>query len=376
MNLVKIKTGLYYIRGSFVTRSGGTLYFELRPVAFSKAKAYAKPGNVTFQAATTNNASGPSGAGVATGEFRKDGMASFRVYMPDGSRGSFSAPILNGNTFAMFSKGSTGARPVMLGSVEIRNVKKKSDFDGSIRYFSVSGGGGSLFPSGFDQTRNLLGSRFLPSAVGTLPLKNFRVMDNNARFRWAKGDFNGVSKIGTWTTDNTIVIPPTQNDTASSTYDSRTGLLTMRYTLTDATRNMTNSVANVYAVVLQKSGLFKGYYTSDRAAAAFSVLPNTKNVQPDITSVSPLSKFVPAAETTYTVSVGTEGAWSVVIPDSLTWITATVSSAGGATGPSTTTGGTGDGTVTITVALNTTNTRREGSITIAGLTHKITQEFR
>jgi hypothetical protein len=376
MNVVEVSKGMYYIRGTFATRSGGVLYFELRPVTFTKAKAYGQPGKVTFQAATTGNAPGPSGAGVATGEFRRDGMVSFRVYLPDGSRGSFSAPMVDGNMFSMFTKGSTGSRPVMLGSVKIRNVKNSSDFDGSVRYFSASGIRGSLYPSGFDQTRDLLGSRFFPSAVGTLPLKNFRVKDNNSIFRWLKGDFDGVSKVGTWTTDNSMVIAPTQNDKASPTYDYRTGLLTMRYTLTDADRDMTNSVANAHAVVLQKSGLFKGYYTSDRAAAAFSVIPNTSNVAPDVTSVSPLGKFVPAAETTYTVSVGTKGAWDVVIPDDVPWVTATVTSAGGATGPSTTTGGSGNGTVTITVALNVTNTRREGSIKIAGLTHTVTQEFR
>jgi hypothetical protein len=74
--------------------------------------------------------------------------------------------------------------------------------------------------------------------------------------------------------------------------------------------------------------------------------------------------------------VGTEGAWNVVIPADVTWITATVASDGGATGPSATTPGNGNGTVTITVALNTTNTRREANITIAGLNHRLTQEFR
>jgi hypothetical protein len=92
--------------------------------------------------------------------------------------------------------------------------------------------------------------------------------------------------------------------------------------------------------------------------------------------VSPLNKFVPAAAITYSVSVSTKGIWGVEIPADLTWVTATVSSDAGTTGPSTTTQGDGNGTVTITVAQNGTNTRREGEIKIAGLTHTLTQEFR
>jgi hypothetical protein len=65
-----------------------------------------------------------------------------------------------------------------------------------------------------------------------------------------------------------------------------------------------------------------------------------------------------------------------VIPSSANWLTATVSSAAGETGPSATTLGNGNGTVVINVTLNVTNARREAEITIAGIKHTIKQEFR
>jgi hypothetical protein len=65
----------------------------------------------------------------------------------------------------------------------------------------------------------------------------------------------------------------------------------------------------------------------------------------------------------------------VVIPSGINWLTATVSSAAGATGSSLTTPGNGNGTVVINVTLNVTNARREAEITIAGVKHTIKQEF-
>jgi hypothetical protein len=233
-----------------------------------------------------------------------------------------------------------------------------------------------LFPTGFDQRRTMTGSRYYRPAAGTLPAENFKVTNNNVVFRWKSGNFGGVSKVGTWTTDGRMVVPATQNDSFASTFDPRTGLLSVNYTRTDAARGLNDSLSKGHAVILQKRNTFKGYYSSDRSAGEFLVLPNSNGLDPDVTSVSPLSKFVPAAAITYTVAVNTKGTWSVQIPADLTWVTATVSSANGVTGPSTTTQGDGNGTVTITVAQNGTNTRREGLITIAGLTHELTQEFR
>jgi hypothetical protein len=115
---------------------------------------------------------------------------------------------------------------------------------------------------------------------------------------------------------------------------------------------------------------------SREAEITIAGIKHTIKQNPGITSVSPRNKSVSAAATSYPVTVGTAGTWSVVIPSSVNWISATVSSVGGATGSSFTTPGSGNGTVVITLALNVTNTRREAEIMIAGIKHTIIQEFR
>jgi hypothetical protein len=376
MSVAKRGAALYVVQGSYKTRSGGKLFFELRPEGYKGARAYGRASALTFDAARTGNARGPLGSSVATGEVRKDGKVSFRIYMPDGSRSSFSGPILAGNTVAFYTKTSTGLPSVMLGSLSFKAIKDVSDFNGSVRFFSASGSVGGLFPTGFDQRRTMIGSRYYRPAGGTLPISSFKVTNNNAVFRWNNGNFAGISKVGTWTTDGRMVVPATQNDRFDSTFDSRTGLLSFTYTLTDTAKGLTGAVSRGHSVILQKRDTFNGYYTSDSSAGGFSVVPNTGGLRPDVTSVSPLNKSVSAAAITYSVSVSTKGTWGVVIPADLTWVTATVSSAAGGVGPSATTQGSGNGTVTITVAQNGTNARREGKVNIAGLIHTLTQDFR
>jgi hypothetical protein len=376
MNLVKQGVNKYYIEGNFKTRTGGTLYFQLRHTLYSKSYAYSSAGKVTFEAALLTSASGPSGSAVATGSISTSGQVAFKIYLPDGSSSSYSAPIVDGDLIPLFSRSSSKARTVLLGTLKLQDLSGQSDFAGSVRLFSAVGATGSLFPSGFDQLRELTGSRYYPPINGVLPLASFSPSANNSVFSWVGGNFDGVQKVGTWATNGQMTIPATQNDRSKATFTSSSGLLTLSYTRTDATRSLLNAPSKGYAVVVQKSKTFKGYYTSGLSAGDFVVDPNTSGINPEVTSVSPLNKSISAAATSYSVTVGTTGTWAVVIPSSVNWITATVSSAAGETGPSATTLGNGNGTVVISVTLNVTNARREAEITIAGFKHTLVQEFR
>ncbi len=375
MNLVKQGVNKYYIEGNFKTRTGGTLYFQLRHTLYSKSAAYPSAGKVTFEASLSASGSGPAGSAVATGSISASGQVAFKIYLPDGSSSSYSAPIVDGDLIPLFSRSSSKARTALLGALKLEDLTGQSDFNGSVRMFSAAGASGSLFPSGFDQLRELTGSRFYPPATGVLPLASFAPSANNSVFNWLGGNFDGVQKVGTWAANGKMTIPPTQNDKAKATFTSSSGLLTLSYTRTDATRNLFNSTAKGYAVVVQKSKTFKGYYTSGLSAGDFEVVANTSGINPEITSVSPLNKSVRAAATSYTVTVGTAGIWDVVFPSSVNWLTATVSSAAGETGSSLTTPGNGNGTVVINVTQNVTNARREAEITIAGVKHTLKQEF-
>ena len=154
MEVVKQNSGSYFVQGYYSTRTGGKLYFELRRSAYTNTKTYKKSSKVTFQASLADGSSGPKGVAVATGRIRSNGKTTFSVYLPDGSRSSFSGPVLAGNLIAFYTRSDSGSTPVMLGSLQIRDLKA-SDFNGTVRLFSAKGRSGTLFPTGFDQERTL-----------------------------------------------------------------------------------------------------------------------------------------------------------------------------------------------------------------------------
>ncbi len=375
MVVAKQDDGSYRVQGTYTTREGGTYYFELRKVSNSAAKASSSTLKVTFEASASGDVKGPRGSAIGTGSVSTKGTVSLSVYMPDGSRASFTGPTLAGDQVALFAKSDDGSKAVLVGSLKFRDLAS-SDFNGSVRLFSAKASSGTFFPSGYDQAREFLGSYYRPAPAGTLPVKGFDVSSNNAVFAWRRGDFGPLDKVGTWASDGKVTIPTNQFDSATASFDRSTGLLSLTYVLTDSSKGLRAARSKAHAVVQQKSNSFKGYYVSDGSAASFSVKPNDGGLDPDVTSVSPGGKFVPAAETVYFVTVKTSGRWTVEIPSDVDWVTARISSADGPTGSSEDVAGRGDGQVRITVAQNASFMRREAKITIAGETHNITQEFR
>jgi hypothetical protein len=367
MNVVQQRRGLYYVQGTFSTRTGGQMFFELRPARFSAAKAF-KNGNsrVTFEAPLSGEFGGPQGVTVGVGTINRRGVVSLSLYHPDDSRSSFTGPILDGNTIAVYSRQSGVSRQVFVGNLRLRSEPGNGDFSGQVRYFSARGPAGGFFPTGFDQFRSLVGSYYVRAATGTMPLSIFRSTGNNVVFRWIGGDFAGVSKVGTWSTDNRIAIPATPSDSATTSFNSNTGLLAMTYNLTDESRQprLIDATARGFAVMIQANNVCRGYYTSGRSSATFRVLPNTSGAEPDITSLTPTRRFTSAAPISYTVTIKTRDAWTVDIPADATWITASPRS------------GQANGVIVITLQQNTTNARREARINIGGITHRVTQEFR
>ena len=373
MTVVKQPNGTYTVQGSYKTRKGGNYYFELRKTRSSFTKDVRRTMRVTFEASPmSGQKKGPSGSAVATGTFKANGSARFNIYLPDGGTTSFAGSLLNGNLIALYGRSGASSKAVLVGSLKVDG----SEFGGEVRLFSPSNVRGSFFPSGYDQQRKLRGSYYRPAPTGTLPLSGYQTTSGNTLFKWTGGDFNGVSKVGTWNTDGSVKIPGTPTDSASIGFIRTTGLLTMSYTRTDASRRLVGALAKGHAVVQQEANTFKGYYVSSGAAAAFRLSPNKDGKEPDVTTVAPRSKKVTAAATTYVVTVQTAGRWRVKIPTDVKWVTARVSSVNGKVGDSATTAGNGNGKVTITVAKNTTYTRRSATITIAGVRHELTQEFR
>jgi hypothetical protein len=377
MQVAQTSRNTYTVQGTYETRKGGKYFFELRKVSGgAKSSATRK---VTLDT-KRGSGKGPKGVIVGLGTLRGKSSLNLNFYLPDGSRSSFSGPVLKGNLVALRTRSNDPSKAVVLGMLRVRDQKNSSDFDGLVRFTSSQNRVGSFYPSGYDQQRVIRGAYYRNPAPGTLPLAKFQARSNNAAFQWSGGDFGGVKKAGTWTTDGKMVIPTNQNDSARTSFDKSTGLLKMTYERTDTSRGLVGATSHVAAVVQQKQESFRGFYLSDGSAASFNVAPNKNSVQPDVTSISPRSKTLPAAGGTYTVTVKTEGEWTVEIPDSLIdfnsiRLTAIITS-NGVSGPPEEVQGNGNGTVTFTVDPNFSYSRLKMDIIIAGIKHELTQEFR
>jgi len=261
MSVVKQTDNTYRIQGSYesLRSQREKLYFELRHIISS----YAAPGKVTFAASLAGDDYGPQGSVVATGLLSSNGKVSFSVYLPDGNRCSYSGSLVNGNLIMLYTKGTTSkVPPVLVGTLALKDIASHSDFSGDVRLFRALAVSGTLFPWGYDQVRSLIGSRYNQAAAGALPLSTFVVKAQNVVFKWTEGDYNGVSKVATWATNNAITVPSTVPDKTTASFTASTGLL------------LVNGAAKGYAVALQKNSTFMGYYTSSRSTGSFGVTPN------------------------------------------------------------------------------------------------------
>ena len=100
-------------------------------------------------------------------------------------------------------------------------------------------------------------------------------------------------------------------------------------------------------------------------------------VQGTVTAINLRSIEVRRAQTTYSINVTGTDNWQVSIPSSSNWISVRVVNPDGYVYPKAPNiTGSGNATVQVTVANNATNRRREGSISIGGITHSILQAFR
>lgn len=385
MEMVEVNPGEWSIRGIMHTSTGQSLGLELRQAKYNKTNPNPLPARFTMALplSSIDLVGGPQGDGVATGTTDKNGKMTLAVYMPDGGKASYSGLILRGDLLAVRVLASSGYRAAMIGPMEMAPALTDRDIGGFLRYYAPVGRAGSAFPIGFEQHRTVFGSKYVAPARGYLPVTGYTSTAYNALFNLVGGDFGGITKITTWGVDNKISIPKSPTDQGSAKFTTSTGLLTYTYTLTDAERMMNKAKANGVAVVLQKTARITGHYTDSFNGGHFNVTPNDGQI-PEITAISPTSKSVSAAAIVYEVRVQTPGQWQIVVPQDATWVTAEITS-GGYSEPSTdpavpsvpsTVIGEGNGVVRITLEQNKTNRRRETRLEIAGINHKIQQEFR
>jgi hypothetical protein len=321
---------------------------------------------------------GPKGDAVAVGTINTRGLVSLSMYLPDGGRASFSGSILHGDLVALRALSSTrGTGSVMLGAVDMLDTSADRDFGGSLRFYAPTGIPGSLYQVGFSQTRSVSGARYAAPPRNVLPLRGFTTTQFNSLFNLQGGEFSGISKVGTWGVNSTIAIPAAPFDRATASFNRTTGLLSYTQTLSDVDRGLVNARATGFAVHQQLasevlgSAVVRGYYVSAFSNGGLFVTPNDGRI-PELTLISPPQVNFKRAAQQYTIEVRANGPWEVVLPFGATWVTAEVVGAAAETPLS----GTGNGTVTVTLLENNNSFTREVVIDVAGVPHRIRQDYR
>jgi hypothetical protein len=407
MQLTMEASGTWVVLGRAQTTTGRVLRIELRPAKYGSNNPYPFPGAVTMAMplSAPSATGGPSGDAVATGTIDRNGRVKLSVYLPDGGRSSFSGSILDDDLLAFCALSSSCNNAALIGPVDMDYNTSDRDFGGSVRYYCASGPVGTPSPSGFDQLRTVFGSRYYAPPKGYLPVTGIPSTAYNTLYNLTGGDFGGITKVGTWAPTNKITIPTSPVDKSSATFATKSGLLTYKYTLTDAERLMNKAVATGYAVTIQKSAAISGFYTSSFSNGLFTVTPGDGPI-PEITQIWPIKKDLRGPGGVYEVEVRTSGAWEIIVPtDAAKWVQATII-VGGVVDPvvpvdpgdllgggngngggdpidptkppaeAVVLKGSGPGTVKVTVFTDSTWQKRETKIEIAGIQHKIKQDHR
>jgi hypothetical protein len=372
----------YVISGKLESTSAGDYHFELR-----RAKTSQKAELLTWTAELLSESSPPSessihtGAGVATGTVAKNAKVTFQIYNADGTRATYAGSALDSGTgldrgiISLFARNKQGS--LLMGNMILvpNGTTAKNKLFGNLRF---------LDNNGLNQDREVAGATFIRPTVGTLPLSSFAFETNNMVMRWKDGAFNGHHKVATWL-PTSVPVPLTENESATVTYDRKTGLMKALYTLTDSSRELNKTPSTAYAVTVDGFDDMIGMYMDTSSKGFFSVAPNDeklpqvgeypppgKSPKGTVTpTLSPPSKDIPKSGESYTVSVAGTGDWKVVIPPNANWLTVKVTNNNGTVSPALT--GNGSAIVTITVAANSTTKVREATITIGGARHKIRQ---
>ena len=345
----------------------------------------------------------PLGDGVSTGNISTAGLVTLSIFQPDGGRSTYQGPILDADLLALSSISTTVKKAALIGPVNMASTRASLHFDGNLRFFAEAALLYGQYTSATDQQRVVLGSRYIPPAKGIAPISGINLAGWNTLYNLSYGDFDGIAKIGAWDTSNKINIPGSPVNSSKAAFTAKTGLVSFDYSQTDTFGSTT--FANSFAVALQRPKQIRGFYTSAFSSGSFNVIKHD-GTPPSLTSISPVNKTVPVLQNSYFVQVNTPGAWEVVIPPGQTvtitttvvtpadpvagtpatteevetvipWVSAEIVSGGvpdpvtGAIGLK----GSGNGLVKITVQENTTGLWFYSTLTIAGIKHKITQQY-
>lgn len=340
------------------------------PPKYSKSNPYPTPGAFTMALPlAVSDVTSPSGEGVATGNIDRAGMVKADYILPNGERSTSSGPILVDDYHLIHALSSKGSKCALVGAMDMVSTRSSLDYGGALRLYAAAATANGVATTAIDQLRLVEGSVYTPPAKGLSPLLGLSLAGWNIIFNMQGGAFDGVSKVSAWGADNKITIPTSPTTATKAAYNSNTGLMTFGHTETDPILR-TSTVANGYAVVLQRPEQIRGYYNTPFSSGRLNVTEHDGSAPP-LTIIAPVAKTVPVGASVYNVQVSTPGAWQVILPEN-PWVSVEIVQ-GGTEGLN----GNGNGIVRITVQANPTTPPiwRYLTIEIAGIKHNITQDY-
>lgn len=367
MQYVEESAGVWVIYGVIDNLDGSQLGFELR-----RPKKTALPANGAITMAVpvmSSELTEPFGDGIITGGIKK-GAVTMSIYNPDGGRATFRGPVLESDLLAVNAISSSGKKAALIGSINMNSTRLSLDYDGTMRFYTQI--------TGVDQLRPVYGSRYTPPSKGLSPIDSINLAGYNTSYELSEGDMDGVSKVGAWDAKNRITIPGSPTESANAKFAPKTGLLSFNYTSTDLATGA-RTQATSFAVAHQGLSQIRGFYTTPLSAGQFAV-NSYIGPSPLVTSITPINKTVSYLQNIYYVQVSTPGAWEVIMSEipttqgGLPWVTAEVVS-GGIEGGLDPLKGSGPGVVKFTVQENTTNLWWYATFEIAGIKHRLTQDY-
>jgi hypothetical protein len=174
-----------------------------------------------------------------------------------------------------FHRGLYGAVPkgFLAGKLTFRaNAEGVTDLDGSWRWTKQNGAMPlTIYPSGFDVTRAVAGSHYVPPAGNVRALVGLANEDFNVRARFAGPDLStlpavisSADRAATWSSANKLIYYGPE--TLTLIFVPSTGLLTGSYI--DAPRGIRISFGGA---LLQDQDLLTGHYLSAGRSGFFSI---------------------------------------------------------------------------------------------------------
>lgn len=366
-----------------------------KPTQFLDPEFPSNPARFTYLApsSVTDSLNFPAGAAVGYGTIEKWGGVKILGWSNAGFKYSYQGPTQNGNQKgwagnpATFVPGNYATTPFyvqtygdgnrsewMLGTIAYDVSEDAEVVRGNVRYVKPVTNG-RYYPSGFEQTIVMNGSKYSRTGFAGIPASGFDIFANNATGLFEGSLVSGAGfspYIFTWESDGDFKAPLNFTYHKEGRFRNWGGFYTASYV-----DNIVGETAWIRGVVIQSQGIVSGHAANwaGGVTVKHSIVPNDTGEVAPSASLNPTSKSFDnnflgqSLGGVYQVNIEISPNsiiqnWTVDIPAEADWVTADVLS------------GSGSAAITITVSENRTLFNREAVIQIGGFNHRITQERR